>query len=120
MATSAQTPPRPRRGEVWIVDLDPTLGHEQAGRRPGLVISVDGFNQSAAELAIVLPVTSRKKSVRSHVPIQAREAGLKVESFIKCEDVRSISTRRLRRRLGSASASTLQAVEERLRILIGL
>ncbi len=82
MAASARRPPRPRRGEVWIVDLDPALGHEQAGRRPGLVISVDGFNQSAAELAIVVPVTSRKKSVRSHVPIQAREAGLKVASFV--------------------------------------
>ena len=120
MAASAQAPPRPRRGEVWIVDLDPTLGHEQAGRRPGLVISVDGFNQSAAELAIVLPVTSRKKSVRSHVLAQAGEAGLKVASFIKCEDVRSISTRRLHRRLGSASPATLRAVEERLRILMGL
>ncbi len=112
--------PKPRRGEIWIVDLDPTLGHEQAGRRPGLVISVNAFNRSAAELAIVLPVTSRKKGIRSHVPIPAGEAGLRVSSFVKCEDVRSISTRRMSRRLGGASAATLQAVEERLRILMGL
>ncbi len=111
---------RPRRGEVWIVDLDPTLGHEQAGRRPGLVISVDAFNQSAAELAVVLPLTSRDKGIRSHVPVAAGEAGLKVLSFAKCEDVRSLSTRRLARRLGSVSEATLRAAEQRLRILLGL
>ncbi len=117
---AASSAPKPRRGEVWIVDLDPTRGHEQAGRRPALVISVDPFNQSAAELAIVLPVTSRDKGIRSHVPIVAGEAGLRLPSFVKCEDVRSISTRRLSRRLGSAAEATVRTVEERLRILMGL
>jgi len=38
------------RGEIWTVDFSPTVGHEQAGRRPALVISVDELNQSPAEL----------------------------------------------------------------------
>ncbi len=84
------------------------------------MISVDAFNQSAAELAIVVPVTSRKKGIRSHVPIGVGEAGLTLQSFAKCEDVRSLSTNRLNRRLGSVASSTLEAVEERLRILMGL
>lgn len=111
---------RPARGDLWIVDLNPALGREQAGKRPALVVSVDQFNDSAADLVIALPVTRREKKIRSHVPISAGEGGLRVRSFIKCEDIRSISIRRLERRLGAVSSSTLVAVEDRLRILLGL
>jgi len=112
--------PQPTRGEIWTVDLNPTIGHEQAGKRPALVVSVDSFNQSAAELAIVLPLTSRAMGIRSHVGIRKGEAGLKINSYIKCEDVRSVSTKRLSRRLGLVSETTLDAVEDILRILMGL
>ena len=112
--------PKPNRGEIWTVDLNPTIGHEQAGKRPALVVSVDSFNQSAAELAIVLPLTSRAKGIRSHVEVGKGEAGLKTVSYIKCEDVRSVSTKRLSRRLGLVSQTTMDAVEDILRILMGL
>jgi len=111
---------KPRRGELWTVNLSPTVGREQAGTRPALIISVDMLNQSAADLVIALPVTSRDKKVRSHVPVDAGEGGLRLRSFIKCEDIRSISVRRLDRRLGSVSLEILEEVEDRLRILLGL
>jgi mRNA-degrading endonuclease toxin of MazEF toxin-antitoxin module len=47
------TVPFPARGEVWLADLDPAYGHEQAGRRPVLVISVDSFNAGASGLAVI-------------------------------------------------------------------
>lgn len=112
--------PQPERGEVWMVDLDPVRGHEQAGRRPALVVSVDALNQSAAELAIVLPVTSRDKRIRSHVRMAAGEGGLRTTSYVKCEDIRSISTGRMDRRLGTATTPTMDAVDDRLRILLDL
>ena len=102
------------------MNLDPTTGREQAGQRPALVVSVNELNHSAAELVVVLPVTSRDKQVRSHVQVDEGEGGLTSRSFIKCEDIRSISVRRLDRRLGSVSNPTLAAVEDRLRILLGL
>ena len=111
---------RPLRGEVWWVSLDPTVGREQAGRRPGLVVSVDGLNQSGADLVILLPITSRDKGLRSHVEIRAGEAGLAARSFAKCEDIRSVSVERLLGRQGRVAAATLAAVEERLRMLLGL
>jgi mRNA interferase MazF len=110
----------PARGEVWLVDFDPTKGHEQAGRRPALVISVDAFNSGPAELVIVLPITSKSKGIRSHVEVNPPEAGLTVKSFIKCEDVRSVAKERLSRRRGSVSIQTMDAVEYRLHILLGL
>jgi mRNA interferase MazF len=111
---------QPERGEVWNIDLDPVRGREQAGRLPALVVSVDPLNHSAAEIAIVLPITSREKRIRSHVRMPAGEAGLRTTSYVKCEDVRSISTSRLDRRLGRARQETMVEVEDRLRILLGL
>jgi mRNA interferase MazF len=84
------------------------------------VVSVNALNLSAAELVVVLPMTTRAKGIRSHVGVGAGEAGLETPGFIKCEDIRSLSTRRLGRRLGSVSESTQKAVEERLRMLLGL
>ncbi|HEY9800663.1 MAG TPA: type II toxin-antitoxin system PemK/MazF family toxin [Leptolyngbyaceae cyanobacterium] len=108
------------RGEVWLVDLNPVRGHEQAGKRPGLVVSVDLFNQSPSGLIIVLPITSKDKGIPFHVEINPPEGGLSIQSFIKCEDVRSISVERLINRLGVVSDEILAEVEERLRILMGL
>jgi mRNA interferase MazF len=108
------------RGEVWLVDLNPIRGREQAGKRPCLVISVDAFNQSPADLVIAVPITSKEKRIPFHVRVTPPEAGLTLVSFIKCEDVRSISIDRLERRYGSVSSETLTEVEDRLRILMGL
>lgn len=108
------------RGDVWLADFDPTVGREQAGIRPCLIISVNGFNQGGAELAIVLPITSRRRAIRSHISIQAPEGGLTLQSFVKTEDIRSIPDERLIRRLGSISDRTLSLVEESLSILLGL
>ena len=111
---------QPLRGEIWLTTLDPTVGREQAGTRPALIISDDLFNQSHAELVVVLPITSKSKGIRSHVPVSPPEGGLQVTSYIKCEDVRSISTSRLVNKLGTVTPSTIDAVEDRLRILLGL
>ncbi|AGA31653.1 type II toxin-antitoxin system PemK/MazF family toxin [Singulisphaera acidiphila] len=112
--------PTPMRGEIWMVDLDPTKGREQAGRRPALVISVDPFNQGPAQLVVVIPISSTDRKVRSHVPIAPPEGGLDAKSFVMCEAMRSISKERLAQRWGAVSSSTLAGVEERLRFLLGL
>ena len=108
------------RGEVWLVDLDPTRGHEQAGRRPCLIVSVDLFNQGPAGLVVVLPITTKATGIPSHVPLTPPEAGLRSKSFIKCEDVRSIAKERLSRRLGAIPPGRLTEVEYRLKVLLGL
>lgn len=112
--------PEPGRGEVWFVDLDPSRGHEQAGKRPGLVVSVDLFNHGPSGLVVVLPITTKAKGIPFHVAVSPPEAGLKEKSFIKCEDVRSVSKERLFRLSGVISPKTLAQVEDRLRILLGL
>src|SRR4051794_5739235 len=108
----------PVRGEVWDVNLDPTVGHEQGGRRPALVVSVDQLNQGPSGLVIVVPISSKDKQVRSHVAIEPDEGGLKTKSFAKVEAIRSISTERLGRRRGAVSDETLDQVAYRLKVLL--
>ncbi len=110
----------PARGDVWLCDLNPTRGHEQAGQRPVLVISENIFNQGPSGLIIVIPITSKRRGIPSHVPIIPPETGLKIHSYILCEAVRSIAKERLVRRLGNVTLHTLTQVEDRLRILMGL
>ena len=112
--------PKPARGEIWEADLNAPRGHEQGGTRPVLVVSVDLFNQGPSGLALVVPISTKDKRVRSQVPIEAGEGGMRIKSFIKCEAIRSISIQRLQGRWGVVSAATLSAVEDRLRILLNL
>lgn len=113
-------PLKPSRGDVWMLDLDPTRGHEQAGRRPGLIVSADPFNHGPAGLVIIVPLTSRERGIPFHVRVEANEGGLRQVSFAKCEDVRSVSADRLLRRMGRVAAETMEEVEEGLRVLLNL
>ena len=113
--------PKPGRGEVWLIDLNPTKGHEQAGRRPCLVLSDDMLNHGPADVAVVLPITSTDRGIPSHVRIDAPEGGLRNTSFVKCEDMRSVSvSARFIKRLGAVEARTLADVERIVRYLLGL
>jgi mRNA interferase MazF len=113
-------PQQPARGEIWFVDLNPVRGHEQAGKRPALVVSVDLFNSGPAGLVVVLPMSAKDKGIPFHVGINPPEGGLTRKSFIKCEDIRSISKKHLLSPVGRVSPSTMVTVEDRLRILLNL
>lgn len=110
----------PQRGEVWWAYLDPTVGREQAGRRPVIIVSADRYHETNAGLVIVVPTTTVQRPFRSRVPIDPPDGGLTKPSNALCEQLRSISIERLRRRIGSVSARTLAALDDRLRILLDL
>ncbi len=81
----------PLRGEVWLADLGATRGHEQAGRRPVLVFSVDAFNAGPAGLVIVLPLTATLRNVPAHVLAIPPEGGLRRPSVVLCDALRSVT-----------------------------
>jgi mRNA interferase MazF len=103
-----------------LAELSPTRGHEQAGRRPALVVSEDVFNWGPAGLVVVLPMTSKVRGIPSHVPIEPPEGGVDHRTAVLCEAVRSISVERLVERWGKVGRATMTAVEDRLRILLRL
>ena len=108
------------RGEVWTVDFGEPIGREQAGRRPAVVVSADPLNASRAEVVIVVPCTTVRRDLPSHVELEPKTSGLKTVSYAKCEDVKSVSTERLVRRLGVAGDDELFALGRVLRFLLDL
>jgi mRNA-degrading endonuclease toxin of MazEF toxin-antitoxin module len=78
-----------RRGEIWVVGLDPAEGHEQKGRRPVLVISPDAFNQ-VTKVPVVLPVTSGGNFARTAgFAVSLTGAGTKTTGVIRCDQPRA-------------------------------
>ena len=111
----------PSRGEIWTANLNPVRGHEQAGRRPVLVISTDAFNHGPADLVFVLPLTRTNRHIPLHVPIDPPEGGLKARSYVLCDAGRSISKARLGNNAwGTVSAQTMAQIAYRLRTLLEL
>jgi len=114
----------PMRGEIWLADLGTGRGHEQAGQRPVLIVSDDGFNSGLAGMVMVCPLTSKtakSKSIPSHVRIDPPEGGLKTPSVLLCDQLRTISKDRLGQApWGSISVPTQVEVDRFLRLLLGL
>ncbi len=111
---------RPHRAEIWLVDFGEPIGVEQAGRRPAVVVSADGLNESAAGVIIAIPCTTTRRELPSHIELDAAKSGLDETSYAMCEDIKSISTRRLISRLGEADDTAMLAIERALRFLLDL
>jgi mRNA interferase MazF len=103
-----------RRGEIYLVTLDPVIGSETGKTRPALVLQNDLANRSSPTVTLV-PITSRADRVFPfQVRIPAGEGGLPQESKVLCEQIRTVSRRRLGRRLGELSRERLQEIREAL------
>ncbi len=79
-----------KRGEIWLVSLDPTSGHEQQGRRPVLIVSPEAFNQ-VTKVPVVLPITSGGNFARTAgfaVPLTG--AGTKTTGVVRCDQPRAL------------------------------
>ena len=111
------------RWRVFIANLDPTLGSEQAGTRPVLVVSEEDYNR-IMPLVTVLPITSRKVGRRLYpdeVLLEAGTAGLSMESIALGHQIRTISKRRLTTTLGPLDDLDLQGqVTEALKGHLGI
>lgn len=103
--------PDPRVGDVWDIDFDPRIGHEQGGIRPALVVSGNDFNAIPHRLRIVIPITGTDKGLSNQVRIEAPEGGLTKPSVIMCEQVKSQSLVRFQRQRGTVTAETLERVQ---------
>ncbi len=79
-----------RRGEIWLVGLDPAEGHEQKGRRPVLVISPDAFNQ-VTKVPVVLPITGGGNFARTAgFAVSLTGAGTKTTGVVRCDQPRAL------------------------------
>ena len=104
-----------KRGEIWLVNLDPTLGHEQKGRRPVLIVSPEAFNR-ITKLPVVLPITSGGNFARTAgfaVPLTG--AGTKTTGVVRCDQPRTLDlAARDGRKLESIPAAVIDEVLARV------
>lgn len=108
----------PLRGEIWLVDFGEPIGHEAGAARPGLVVSDDPANVHG--LVVLCPVTRTRRAYPTHVELEPGSSGLPSTSYAQVEQVRTVSTRRLTRRLGAADVAAMSQVERSLRFLLRL
>ena len=104
-----------RRGEIWLVRLDPAEGHEQKGRRPVLIISPDAFNQDT-KVPVVLPITSGGSFARTAgFAVSLSGAGTKPTGVIRCDQPRALDLgARQGRKLENVPAAILDEVLARV------
>jgi mRNA interferase MazF len=111
----------PKRGELYLVNFEPTVGAEIRKTRPALVLQNDIANRHSP-ITIVAAVTSKfdETLYPTEVLVTAPEGGLSVDSVVLLNQIRSMDRRRLVRRLGAIRGSTMERVERSLQISIGL
>lgn len=111
----------PQRGEVCLVNFDPTIGSEIRKTRPALIIQNDVANQYSP-ITIVAAITSHsgKRLYPTEVLIKAEEAGLDMDSLVLLNQIRSIDRRRLVKRIGKVTSATMERVDYALQISLGL
>jgi len=109
----------PRRGEVWLVNWNPTRGSEQAGRRPALVIQ-NNIGNEKAPTTIVAAISGTVRAYPMNVRVRPPEGGLERPSIIKTSQMLTISKKRLEKRLGSLSQKRMDEVDGAIKLSLSL
>jgi mRNA interferase MazF len=109
------------RGTVILVELDPTVGHEQRGVRPCIAVSDPAVNLDRRfPLIAVVPVTGTPGEGALYPELSAGTSGLTKTSYALIDHLRSIDKRRIRRVFGLVAKGELAAVDQGLELFLGL
>jgi len=108
-----------KRGDIWMVNLDPTIGHEIKKRRLGLIIQNDIGNKYS-QITIVAPITSQHIEKIYPIEVLLTEGCLEKDSKVLLNQIRAIDKIRLVKKLGRIKPETIHLVDEALKISLGL
>ena len=110
-----------KRGEIWLANLNPTRGSEQAGTRPVLIFQNDQINKyTTTVLAIPFTTNIRRASLPSCVLVQKGEGGLTSDSVALCHQLRVLDKVRLQKKVGEVSQETIAAIEVKVVFTMGI
>jgi len=114
-----------RRGEIRLVNLDPVVGNEAASTRPGVVVSNDGANTTAARLGrgvvTLVPVSSNINRIYPfQILLPAEETGLPDDSKAQAEQVRSVAIERVGSPVGTLRFDLMDQLDDALRLHLDL
>lgn len=106
------------RGDIVWASLDPTLGHEQSGSRPVLVLSQNIFNERSGTV-IAIALTSQRPGAGFPLTLELSDQRLPKKSWVKISQIRTLSVQRLGKKLGKATPQELAEIIEGLNEIIG-
>ena len=106
------------RGEIRWADLNPTVGREQSGERPVLILSHDVFNERSGTV-IAMALTSQEQRARFPLTHEIVSAKLPKRSWVKISQIRTLSTERIGKKLGAVEPEELAHIVEGLNEIIG-
>ncbi len=106
------------RGDIVWADLKPTIGHEQAGKRPVLVLSHEVFNERSGTV-IVVAITSQPQRAGFPLTLELQESNLPKRSWVKISQIRTLSIKRLRKKISVAEPEEIDLIIEGLNEIIG-
>ena len=106
------------RGDVVWADLEPTVGREQAGQRPVVVLSADVFNARSGTV-IAMALTSQDQRAGFPLTHELQSVKLKKRAWVKISQIRTLSIRRLGKRIGRVSPEGINRLVEGLNEIIG-
>ncbi len=110
-----------KRGEIWLADLNPIQGSEQAGVRPVLIFQNDTISRfTTTVLAIPFTTNLRRASLPSCIQISKGDGGLANDSVALCHQLRALDQMRLRRKLGTVRQHTLSTIENCVLFTMGI
>ena len=107
------------RGDIYWADLSPDRGHEQAGRRPVLVLSQEVFNERSGTV-IAMAITSQPQRAGFPLTLELQNNDLPKRSWVKISQLRTLVVARIGPKIGRASSEEMNQVVEGLLELIGL
>lgn len=107
-----------RTGDIWLAHLDPTVGQEQGGRRPVVVVSSNGLHALPINMTVVVPLTSHDRGLVTQPRVASEHTGLSRVSFARPEDMRAVDAARLQGRLGHVSDSELAEIRKVMRYFL--
>ncbi|MDX1776862.1 MAG: type II toxin-antitoxin system PemK/MazF family toxin [Desulfobulbales bacterium] len=105
------------RGDIYWANLNPTVGHEQAGLRPVLILSRDVFNKHSGTV-IAVAITSQPQKAGFPLTLELDSAKLPKKSWAKISQIRTLSVKRLGKKIGKASCKELDLIVEGLNEII--
>ncbi|OGG53776.1 PemK family transcriptional regulator [Candidatus Kaiserbacteria bacterium RIFCSPHIGHO2_01_FULL_55_79] len=112
---------KPRRGDVWIVNFDPTIGSEIKKTRPAVVLQNDiGNHFSAVTIVAAISSHTDDELYPTEVLIRVPEGGLEKSSVVLLNQIRTIDTSRLIKKIGVLKSGTIESVDRALEISLGL
>ena len=107
------------RGEIWLVNFDPTAGAEVRKKRPAVVVSND-LNNELAPLVTVVPLSGNVDRIYPFEVAVARDAGVRKDSKAMANQIRTVSKERLLKRLGKLPAGIMNAIDEAILLHLGI